>query len=83
VLPHRPDEHIWVSIRLYRPLGARLPNQPPNLRGLPMDKFIMRQNIAHYSNQLMTETDPVKRELLQKLLAEEMVKQASFPSAKA
>jgi len=48
-----------------------------------MDKFIMRQNIAHYTNQLMTETDPVKRELLQKLLAEEMVKQASLPSAKA
>ena len=48
-----------------------------------MDKFIMRQNIAHYTNQLMTETDPVKRELLQKLLAEEMIKQASLPSAKA
>ena len=47
-----------------------------------MDKFIMRQNIAHYTNQLMTETDPVNRELLQKLLAEEMLKQASLPSAK-
>ena len=42
-----------------------------------MDTFIIRQNIAHYTQQLMTETDPVKRELLQKLLAEEMVKQAS------
>ena len=48
-----------------------------------MDKFIMRQNIAQYTNQLMTETDLVKRELLQKLLAKEMVKQASLPSAKA
>lgn len=36
-----------------------------------MDKFIGRQNIAHYTRQLMTETDPVKRELLQKLLAED------------
>jgi hypothetical protein len=45
-----------------------------------MDKFIMRQNIAHYTQQLMTETDAVKRDLLQKLLAEEMAKQAAqFP----
>jgi hypothetical protein len=42
-----------------------------------MDKFIVRQNIAHYTAQLMTETDPAKRELLQKFLAEEMVKQAA------
>jgi hypothetical protein len=42
-----------------------------------MDKFIVRQNIAHYTQQLMTETDPVKRDLFQKLLAAEMVKQAA------
>jgi hypothetical protein len=47
-----------------------------------MDKFVVRQNIAHYTNQLMTETDPVKRELLQKLLAEEMVKQAADTNVK-
>ena len=38
---------------------------------------IVRQNIAHFTNQLMTEPDPTKRKLLQKLLAEEMVKQAA------
>jgi hypothetical protein len=43
------------------------------------DKFVERQNIARYTNLLMTETDQVKRELLQKLLAEEVVKQASVP----
>jgi hypothetical protein len=42
-----------------------------------MDKFIVRQNIVHYTQQLMTETDPVKRDLLQKLLAEEIVKEAA------
>jgi hypothetical protein len=47
-----------------------------------MDKFIACQNIAHYTHQLMTETDAVKRELLQKLLAEEMVKQASHIKTK-
>jgi hypothetical protein len=41
-----------------------------------MEKFIERQNVARYTDQLMTETDPFKREMLQKLLAEEMVKQA-------
>ncbi len=39
--------------------------------------FVERQNIAHYTNQLMTETDPIKRETLHKLLAEEITKQAS------
>ena len=40
-----------------------------------MDQFIERQNIAHYTELLMTEIDPLKRELLQRLLIEEMVKQ--------
>jgi hypothetical protein len=48
-----------------------------SLRGLSQ-----RQNIVRYTNQLLTETDPVKRELLQKLLAEEMVKRASVPPIK-
>ena len=42
-----------------------------------MDRFIERQNIAHYVDQLKTKTDPIKRAMLQKLLAEEKVKQAS------
>jgi hypothetical protein len=42
-----------------------------------MDQFIERQNIAHYTELLMTEIDPLKRELLHRLLAEEMVKQTS------
>ena len=36
-----------------------------------MDKFIERQNIAHYIDHLKTETDPIKRATLQRLLAEE------------
>jgi hypothetical protein len=37
-----------------------------------MEKFVARQNIAHFTSQLTTDPDPVKRELLQKLLTEEM-----------
>ncbi len=33
-----------------------------------MEKFIERQNIAHYIDQLKAETDPIKRAMLQKLL---------------
>jgi hypothetical protein len=40
-----------------------------------MNIFIKRQNIAHYAEQLKTETDPIKREMLQQLLAEEKAKQ--------
>jgi hypothetical protein len=36
-----------------------------------MDKFVERQNVAKFTSLLMKETDPSKRELLQKLLAEE------------
>jgi hypothetical protein len=35
-----------------------------------MDKFVERQNIAHYVELLKTETDPVKCTMLEKLLAE-------------
>jgi hypothetical protein len=42
-----------------------------------MDKFIERQNIAHYIDQLNSETDPVKRATLKRLLAEEKAKQTS------
>jgi hypothetical protein len=37
--------------------------------------FIERQNIAHYIDQLKTETDPFQRDTLLKLLAEEEAKQ--------
>ena len=47
-----------------------------------MEKFIERQNIVHFTTLLMTETDAAKRELLQKLLTDEMVRQASYRDAK-
>ncbi len=42
-----------------------------------VESFVQRQNVKHYTRQLMTESDTNKREILQKLLAEEIVKQAS------
>jgi len=47
-----------------------------------MEKFIERQNIARFTTLLMTETDTAKRELLQKLLTDEMVRQASHSTAR-
>ena len=47
-----------------------------------MEKFIERQNIARFTTLLMTETDTAKRELLQQLLTDEMVRQASLSDAK-
>ena len=38
-----------------------------------MKAFVERQNVVHYVDQLKTETDPVKRNVVLKLLAEEMV----------
>lgn len=35
-------------------------------------------DITHYTQQLKTETDPAKLELLQKFLTEELAKQASL-----
>ena len=46
-----------------------------------MEKFVERQNIARFTTLLMTETDAAKRELLQKLLTDEMVRQASRSDA--
>jgi hypothetical protein len=37
--------------------------------------FIERRNIVHYTDQIKAETDPVKRNMLLKLLAEEEAKQ--------
>jgi len=42
-----------------------------------MERFIEQQNIARYKELLKTEADPAKRKLLQGLLTEEEVKQAS------
>jgi hypothetical protein len=43
--------------------------------------FVERLNIAHYIDQLITETDPIKRNMPLKLLAEEVAKQVN-PSAR-
>ena len=40
------------------------------------DRRIERENIRNYTHQWLKETDPTKRDLLQKLLAEEIVNQA-------
>jgi hypothetical protein len=40
------------------------------------EKFVERQSITRFTTLLMTETDTAKRELLQKLLTDEMVRQA-------
>jgi predicted phosphatase len=42
-----------------------------------MEHFIERHNIARYQDFLKAETDPAKRSVLQQLLVEEEVKQAS------
>ena len=34
-----------------------------------MDTFVLDQNISHYREQLKSEADPTKREILAKLLA--------------
>jgi len=38
-----------------------------------MKAFVERQNVVHYIDQLKTETNPDKRNVVLKLLAEEMV----------
>ncbi len=42
------------------------------------DKFMLSQNIAHYQEQLKSEADPTKREVLAKLLADAKAEQARF-----
>ena len=42
-----------------------------------MERFIEQQNIARFTDQLKTEIDPTKRAMLQKLLAEENVKEGN------
>ena len=45
-----------------------------------MQDFIERTKIANFTERLKTETDPTKRSLLSKLLAEGEVKRASHPN---
>ena len=45
---------------------------------LMVDDFIERQNITKFTNLLLQETDTTKRRLLQRLLTDEMVRQASL-----
>ena len=56
----------------------------PSWGGPQMDDsvkaFVERQNIAHYMDQLKTETDPVQRDTLLKLLAEEEAKKIKAPT---
>ena len=40
-----------------------------------MKAFVERQGVVHYFEQLKTETDPAKRNVVLKLLAKEDVKQ--------
>ena len=47
-----------------------------------IDKFVEHQNITRFTTLLMTEIDTAKRELLQRLLTDEMVRQASHSDAK-
>ena len=47
-----------------------------------MEEFVGRQNITHFTTLLITETDTTKRELLQKLLADEMVSKPATATLK-
>ncbi len=60
---------------------------PPYQSGQPIEAlmvhdFIERKNIAKFTTLLLQETDPAKRGLLQNLLTNEMVKQASLNKLK-
>jgi hypothetical protein len=54
-----------------------LHEEPPPGHPMNIDTFIERQNITHYLDLLRSESDPAKRETLQKLLAEEKAKEAN------
>jgi len=46
-----------------------------------MDKFVANLNIAHFRQQRADETDPTKRLMLARLLAEEEAKLAGLSTA--
>ncbi len=43
-----------------------------------MEKFVARQNIEHYRDQLTTETNEERRQMLLRLLADEEAKLAAL-----
>jgi hypothetical protein len=45
----------------------------------PMEEFIHRQNLEHYRKQRAETTDEARRRLLEKLLAEEEVRENQMP----
>jgi hypothetical protein len=58
----------------------RLFGQSAVIRGRrPMDRFIHRQNLAHYQRQLAETTDEAQRRSLEKLIAEEVAKERTPP----
>ena len=65
-----------VDLIAFRAHSARWPPVTPR-GGFSMDRFVERQNIAHFEDQLKTEADPIKRAMLQRLLTEEKAKQAA------
>ena len=69
-LSFRVHRHRLIEPRVYVPREA----QPAALR---MEKFVERRNIAHYADQLKTETDPIKRSTLEKLWPR---KRSSWPA---
>lgn len=62
----------WTGLWIRRTLAARRHGEEAM-----MDKFIQRLNIEHYQRLLKTITDAGERERIQKLLAEEMDKNAN------
>jgi hypothetical protein len=55
---------------------AQLLAAPPLTGIAPMDRWIAEHNIADFREQLATETDPVKREMIRRLLENEEAKLA-------
>jgi hypothetical protein len=64
-LGRRSEDIHFVALREH---GSRM------LAPDPIERFVEGQNIAHYLECLKIENDPIKREVLQKLLAEARAK---------
>ncbi len=65
---------LWEHCALAKP--------PKPMGALMVDDFIERQNITKFTDLLLQETDTAKRQLLQRLLTDEMVRQASLSKSK-
>jgi hypothetical protein len=72
VTDHHESRLDFVAFRAPYGFATRHPQG-----GFAMDQFVERQNIARYVDQLKTEKDPIKRAMLERLLAEENAKQVS------